>query len=85
MYEFEFGYRNQLNSNLKLYNELQSRNIIIRNLDIPEKSDYYKLRPMSNIEYQKNRILSWGFLSKAEDYYGGIMLKANTSNSFNSG
>ena len=31
LYEFEFGYRNQLNSNLKLYNELQSRNIIVRN------------------------------------------------------
>ena len=44
LYEFEFGYRNQLNSDLKLYNELQSRNIIVRNLDIPQKSDYYQVK-----------------------------------------
>ena len=44
LYEFEVGYRNQINSNLKLYNELQSREIIIRNLDIPASSSFYQVK-----------------------------------------
>ena len=85
LYEFEFGYRNQLNSNLKLYNELQSRNIIIRNLDIPEKSDYYQVK--TYVEYRVSEKSNFGVgvsYQKAEDYYDGIMLRANINNSFNS-
>jgi len=85
LYEFEFGYRNQLNSNLKLYNELQSRNIIVRNLDTPKKSDYYQVK--TYIEYRVSEKSNFGVgvsYQKAEDYYDGIMLRANINNSFNS-
>ncbi len=85
LYEFEFGYRNQLNSNFKLYNELQSRNIIVRNLDIPKKSAYYQVK--SYVEYRLSEKSNFGVgisYQKAEDYYDGIMLRANINNSFNS-
>ncbi len=85
LYEFEFGYRNQLNSNLKIYNELQSRNIIIRNLDIPEKSDYYQVK--SYVEYRVSDKSNFGVgvsYQRAEDYYDGILLNARINNSFNS-
>ena len=85
LYEFEFGYRNQLNSDLKLYNELQSRNIIVRNLDIPQKSDYYQVK--SYVEYRVSDKSNFGVgvsYQKAEDYYDGILLNARINNSFNS-
>tara|TARA_X000000368_G_scaffold92518_1_gene70687 strand:+ start:1521 stop:3746 length:2226 start_codon:yes stop_codon:yes gene_type:complete len=85
LYEFEFGYRNQLNSDLKLYNEIQSRNIIVRNLDIPQKSDYYQVK--SYVEYRVSDKSNFGVgisYQKAEDYYDGIMLRASINNSFNS-
>ena len=85
LYEFEFGYRNQLNSDLKLYNELQSRNIIVRNLDIPQKSDYYQVK--SYVEYKVSEKSNFGVgvsYQKAEDYYDGILLNARINNSFNS-
>ena len=85
LYEFEFGYRNQLNSDLKLYNELQSRNIIVRNLDIPQKSDYYQVK--SYVEYRVSDKSNFGIgvsYQKAEDYYDGILLNARINNSFNS-
>ena len=85
LYEFEFGYRNQLNSNLKLYNELQSRNIIVRNLDFPEKSDYYQVK--SYVEFRVSDKSNFGVgvsYQRAEDYYDGILLNARINNSFNS-
>ena len=85
LYEFEFGYRNQLNSNLKLYNELQSRNIIVRNLDFPEKSDYYQVN--SYVEYRVSDKSNFGVgvsYQRAEDFYDGILLNARINNSFNS-
>ena len=85
LYEFEFGYRNQLNSDLKLYNELQSRNIIVRNLDIPQKSDYCQVK--SYVEYRVSDKSNFGIgvsYQKAEDYYDGILLNARINNSFNS-
>ena len=85
LYEFEFGYRNQLSSDLKLYNELQSRKIIIRNLDVPQDSGFYQLK--SYIEYRVSEKSNFGVgvsYQKAEDYYDGVMLRANINNSFNS-
>ena len=74
-----------MNSNLKLYNELQSRNIIVRNLDIPQKSDYYQVK--SYVEYRVSDKSNFGVgvsYQKAEDYYDGILLNARINNSFNS-
>ena len=85
LYEFEFGYRNQLSSDLKLYNELQSRKIIVRNLDIPQDSGFYQVK--SYIEYKVSEKSNFGVgvsYQKAEDYYDGVILRANINNSFNS-
>ena len=85
LYEFEFGYRNQLSSDLKLYNELQSRKIIIRNLDVPQDSGFYQVK--SYIEYRVSEKSNFGVgvsYQKAEGYYDGVMLRANINNSFNS-
>ena len=85
LYEFEFGYRNQLSSDLKLYNELQSRKIIVRNLDVPQDSGFYQVK--SYIEYRVSEKSNFGVgvsYQKAEDYYDGVMLRANINNSFNS-
>ena len=85
LYEFEFGYRNQLSSDLKLYNELQSRKIIVRNLDVPQDSGFYQVK--SYVEYRLSEKSNFGVgvsYQKAEDYYDGIILRANINNSFNS-
>ena len=85
LYEFEFGYRNQLSSDLKLYNELQSRKIIVRNLDVPQDSGFYQVK--SYIEYKVSEKSNFGVgvsYQKAEDYYDGVILRANINNSFNS-
>ena len=85
LYEFEFGYRNQLSSDLKLYNELQSRKIIVRNLDVPQDSGFYQVK--SYIEYRVSEKSNFGVgvsYQKAEGYYDGVMLRANINNSFNS-
>ena len=85
LYEIEFGYRNQLSSDLKLYNELQSRKIIVRNLDVPQDSGFYQVK--SYVEYRLSEKSNFGVgvsYQKAEDYYDGIILRANINNSFNS-
>jgi hypothetical protein len=85
LYEFEFGYRNQLSSDLKLYNELQSRKIIVRNLDVPRDSGFYQVK--SYIEYKVSEKSNFGVgvsYQKAEDNYDGVILRANINNSFNS-
>ena len=85
LYEFEFGYRNQINSKLKIYNELQSREIIIRNLDIPENSNFYQVK--NYVEYKISDKSNFGIgisYQKAEDNYNGIILRAGINNSFNS-
>ena len=85
LYEFEFGYRNQLNSNLKVYNELQSRKIIVRNLDTPRNSGYYQIK--SYVEYRISDKSNFGIsisYQKAEDFYDGVLLNARINNSFNS-
>ena len=85
LYEFEFGYRNQINSKLKIYNELQSGEIIIRNLDEPENSNFYQFK--NYVEYKISDKSNFGIgisYQKAEDNYNGILLKAGINNSFNS-
>ena len=85
LYEFEFGYRNQINSKLKIYNELQSGEIIIRNLDEPENSNFYQFK--NYVEYKISDKSNFGIgisYQKADDYYDGILLKAGINNSFNS-
>jgi len=85
LYEFEFGYRNVINSNLMIYSEIQSREIIIRNLDIPEQSGFYQVK--NYVEFQISDKSNFGVgisYQKAEDYYDGILLRASINNSFNS-
>jgi len=85
LYEFEFGYRNVINSNLMIYSELQSREIIIRNLDVPEQSGFYQVK--NYVEFQISDKSNFGVgisYQKAEDYYDGILLRASINNSFNS-
>ena len=85
LYEFEVGYRNQINSNLKFYNELQSREIIIRNLDIPESSSFYQVKNYVELKVSDKSNFGVGIsYQKAEDYYDGIILRAGINNSFNS-
>ena len=85
LYEFEFGYRNQIDSKLKLYNEVQSRKIIVRNLDIPEHSNFYQFK--TYVEYKISDKSNFGVgisYQQAEDNYDGILLNARVNNSFNS-
>jgi hypothetical protein len=85
LYEFEFGYRNVINSNLMIYNEIQSREIIIRNLDVPEQSGFYQVK--NYVEFQISDKSNFGVgisYQKAEEYYDGILLRASINNSFNS-
>ena len=85
LYEFEFGYRNVINSNLMIYSEVQSREIIIRNLDVPEQSGFYQVK--NYVEFQISDKSNFGVgisYQKAEDYYDGILLRASINNSFNS-
>ena len=85
LYEFEFGYRNVINSNLMIYNEVQSREIIIRNLDVPEQSGFYQVK--NYVEFQISDKSNFGVgisYQKAEEYYDGILLRASINNSFNS-
>ena len=85
LYEFEFGYRNVINSNLMIYNEVQSREIIIRNLDVPEQSGFYQVK--NYVEFQISDKSNFGVgisYQKAEKYYDGILLRASINNSFNS-
>jgi len=85
LHEFEFGYRNVINSNLMIYSELQSREIIIRNLDVPEQSGFYQVK--NYVEFQISDKSNFGVgisYQKAEDYYDGILLRASINNSFNS-
>ena len=85
LYEFEVGYRNQINSKFMHYSELQSREIIIRNLDVPENSNYYQVK--NYIEYKISDKSNFGIgisYEKAEDNYDGILLRASINNSFNS-
>ena len=85
LYEFEFGYRNVINSNLMIYSELQSREIIIRNLDVPEQSGFYQLKNYVEFEISDKSNFGVGIsYQKAEDYYEGILLRASINNSFNS-
>jgi hypothetical protein len=85
LYEFEVGYRNQINSKLMHYSELQSREIIIRNLDVPENSNFYQVK--NYVEYKISDKSNFGIgvsYQKAEDFYDGIILRASINNSFNS-
>ena len=85
LYEFEFGYRNQINSSIKVYNELQSRKIIVRNLDNPRSSGFYQVK--SYVEYRISDKSNFGVgvsYQKAEDFYDGVLLNARINNSFNS-
>ena len=85
LYEFEVGYRNQINSKLMHYSELQSREIIIRNLDIPDNSNFYQVK--NYVEYKISDKSNFGIgvsYQKAEDFYDGIILRASINNSFNS-
>jgi len=85
LHEFEFGYRNVINSNLMIYNEVQSREIIIRNLDVPEQSGFYQLKNYVEFEISDKSNFGVGIsYQKAEDYYEGILLRASINNSFNS-
>ena len=85
LYEFEFGYRNVINSNLMIYNEVQSREIIIRNLDVPEQSGFYQVKNYVEFEISDKSNFGVGIsYQKAEDYYEGILLRASINNSFNS-
>ena len=70
---------------LALINELQSRKIIVRNLDVPQDSGFYQVK--SYVEYRLSEKSNFGVgvsYQKAEDYYDGIILRANINNSFNS-
>lgn len=84
LYEFEVGYRNQINSKFKYYTELQSREIIIRNLDVPENSNFYKVTNYVELKISDKSNFGLGIsYQKAEDYYDGILLRAGINNSFN--
>ena len=85
LYEFEVGYRNQISSKFKYYTELQSREIIIRNLDVPENSNFYKVTNYVELKISDKSNFGLGIsYQQAEDYYDGILLRAGINNSFNS-
>jgi hypothetical protein len=68
-----------------IYNEIQSREIIIRNLDVPEQSGFYQVK--NYVEFQISDKSNFGVgisYQKAEEYYDGILLRASINNSFNS-
>ena len=64
---------------------MQSREIIIRNLDVPENSNYYQVK--NYVEYKisdKSNFSIGASYQKAEDFYDGVILRASINNSFNS-
>ena len=64
---------------------MQSREIIIRNLDVPENSNFYQVK--NYVKYKISDKSNFGIgisYEKAEDNYDGILLRASINNSFNS-
>ena len=65
------------------YSELQSREIIIRNLDVPENSNFYQVKSYVEYKISDKSNFSIGIsYEKAEDFYDGIILRAGINNSF---
>ena len=67
------------------YSELQSREIIIRNIDVPKNSNFYQVKSYVEYKISDKSNFSIGIsYEKAEDNYDGILLRAGINNSFNS-